>query len=555
MWILQGYILRELLKTFVLSAVALTAILSLGGGIVNVVAAEGVTTADLARVLHLLIPIIATVTMPAAALFAAALVYGRHAADNEFVAARAAGINVHKLFLPALLLAVFLAAFTIAFANYVMPEAARQLEVFIRTNVAEIAHQRLSTRGHVHIERDSHHYLMTAASASMIPADAMAQRGFPTGPGYSYLRIDEPTVLEIDGSRTVRFITGRLGICQFDRTGDTVQATLIVDSARDYEAGRQSIRLERQAIGPYPLPIPMPSQMSFASLDRLFEWLREPWTHEQRVGGNADKLILAVMEERFASRLQQEFDAHGGRITLPDDRGQRYDLTAGRLTVGRSTGRPLLSEAQVLFHKSDAPPIRYQAPSVEVIARPQLAGPTLVELRLRGAPANPVLEFNPRNADPNRPLEKPSLSLDFVVPADALPLSRDLTRAGLIAGPDEFSLSPRLAERHAGLRAQAAEFRRSVLSMIHFRLGLSGSVLVTIPIAAALGVIFRGGRALAAIGLSFLPSLAVACVLFVGRKLGSEIKLPPEVGLSVIWGSLAAFGVALLAILRVGVRR
>lgn len=555
MWILQGYILRELLKSFAMSAVALTAILALGGGVVNVVAAEGVTTADLARVMHLLIPIIATVTMPAAALFSAALVYGRHAADNEFVAARAAGINVHRLFLPALLLALFIAAFTIAFANYVMPEAARQLELFIRTNVAEIAHQRLATRGHVHIERESRHYLITAAGASMIPSDTMAARGFPTGTGFSYLRIDEPTFLELDGARAVRFITGRLGICQFDRTGEVVQATLIVDSARDYEAGRQRVELERQAIGPYPLPIPLPSQMSFASLDRLFDWLREPWTHEQRVGSYADKLILAAMEERIVAQFQQRFETDGGRAALADDHGQSYEVSGARLTIGRSTGRPVINDAQIVLNKPGQPPVRYLAPAAEVILRPQLTGPTLAELRLRGAPAHPVLEYNPRNADPDKPLEKPALSLDFVIPPAALPASADLSRANLIAGSDDLGLSARLADRRAGLRAQAAEFRRAVLAMIHFRLGLSGSVLVIIPIAAALGVIFRGGRALVAIGLSFLPSLAVACILFAGRKLGGEIKLPAEIGLGVIWGGLAAFALGFWLILRAGVRR
>jgi len=48
--------------------------------------------------------------MPIAALFATTMVYGRLAADNELQACRAAGINIHCLFLSTVLLSVFVAA-------------------------------------------------------------------------------------------------------------------------------------------------------------------------------------------------------------------------------------------------------------------------------------------------------------------------------------------------------------------------------------------------------------------------------------------------------------
>ena len=102
----NGYILRELLKTFALTLLTLTAVFTMGGGMYNIVKFEGVTAADLLFALPLLIPVVVTITMPVAALFAATMAYGRFAADNEFLACRAAGINIHRLFLSALLLSV-----------------------------------------------------------------------------------------------------------------------------------------------------------------------------------------------------------------------------------------------------------------------------------------------------------------------------------------------------------------------------------------------------------------------------------------------------------------
>src|SRR5262245_40334410 len=117
MFTLHGYILRELLKNFALSMIALTALFTLAGGIFNTVAYEGVTSSDLLSFLPLLFPIVVTLTMPVAALFACTMVYGRLAADNELTACRAAGINVHRLLLPAGLLAIFVSLFTVSFTN------------------------------------------------------------------------------------------------------------------------------------------------------------------------------------------------------------------------------------------------------------------------------------------------------------------------------------------------------------------------------------------------------------------------------------------------------
>ncbi|MGE0482274.1 MAG: LptF/LptG family permease, partial [Phycisphaerae bacterium] len=121
MFTLHAYILRELLKTFGLTILALTGVFTLGGGLYNVMRFEGVSSADLIRFLPILLPIAVTLTMPIAALFSVTMTYGRLAADHEFVACRAAGINVHRMFLAALLLGVFVGAFALLFGNYVIP--------------------------------------------------------------------------------------------------------------------------------------------------------------------------------------------------------------------------------------------------------------------------------------------------------------------------------------------------------------------------------------------------------------------------------------------------
>jgi len=66
-------------------------------------------------------------TLPIAALFSAASTYGRLSADNEFVACRSSGINIHVLFMPALVLSLFSALVTFVFINFVIPGMVRNL--------------------------------------------------------------------------------------------------------------------------------------------------------------------------------------------------------------------------------------------------------------------------------------------------------------------------------------------------------------------------------------------------------------------------------------------
>lgn len=109
---------------------------------------EGAKRRRRTGLLPMLIPIMVALAMPVAVIFATTMVYGRLAADNEFTACRAAGINVHKLFVGALLVSVFVAVFTLLFGDLVVPDVTRAPEpVRVRANLRDLALQRMETKG------------------------------------------------------------------------------------------------------------------------------------------------------------------------------------------------------------------------------------------------------------------------------------------------------------------------------------------------------------------------------------------------------------------------
>ncbi|RMF79511.1 MAG: LptF/LptG family permease, partial [Planctomycetota bacterium] len=146
---LHWYILRELLKTFALTVVALSVLFTMGGGLYNVMRYEGITPGDLFSVMPMLLPIVITLMMPIAALFSVTILYGRLAADNELTACRAAGINVHRLFLAAVVLAVGVTAFSLFATNLVIPRFMQQIEYFARSNIRNIVFNKIRQSGFV----------------------------------------------------------------------------------------------------------------------------------------------------------------------------------------------------------------------------------------------------------------------------------------------------------------------------------------------------------------------------------------------------------------------
>jgi len=151
--------------------------------------------------------------------------------------------------------------------------------------------------------------------------------------------------------------------------------------------------------------------------------------------------------------------------------------------------------------------------------------------------------------------EKESLQIDgLLLPPEVLARMAEYTPAAVINATAALPESTVFAEARTELRESAEKLQRKVAGLIHFRLGFASSTLVTILMGAALGVIFRGSRALAAFGLACIPFGIVTILMLMGRQL-TESASTEMIGPHVIWSGLALLAVADGLILRFGVRR
>jgi lipopolysaccharide export LptBFGC system permease protein LptF len=550
---LHGYILRELLKTFGLALAALTALFTMGGGLYNVVRFEGISATDVFAFIPILIPIVVTLTMPMAALFAATMVYGRLAADNELQACRAAGINIHRLLLSVVLLAVFVAAFTMLVGNFVIPDFMQQIDNFARSNVRDLVAQQLQHKGFIHRGRaDEPRYTITAEKVQGVSDAALRAKGFEVADGLSYLLITNPTFLNVDrGGELVRFTVAQHVLCAFDTRVSPLEVTFHVQDGEDFEVGKRALRIDQQQIGPVQVPLPSPFRLTTTDLRALWRWRRAPWEVPKMLEG-LQRFLTDMTRLRFGAYCAAHLQ-NGRTLRLTDDYGQEYAISA-RNAQAASDGATLNRVHIEVRTPQQVLKTVYDADLGEISAAPFLKR-MLVGIRLNKTATRDVLEYDVRAGVKTSPRHKEALSIEQVLLPAEVQQEIGLYTAQAVLDPTvSLPTDGALAGRRLGLQKLAREYARKIVATINFRLGYTSSVLVTLLMGAALGVIFRGSRALAAFALALVPFFTVLVLIVIGQKLTEDAQTT-RIGPLVAWGSLVLVLVADGFIVRLGVRR
>jgi lipopolysaccharide export system permease protein len=97
--ILTRYVIDQVLRSFLLALVAITAIFVLFMVMAEATRA-GLGPRDILRIVPFIIPSSLPYTVPVALLFAVSVVYGRMASDNEIIAVKTAGLSVRRVLTP-----------------------------------------------------------------------------------------------------------------------------------------------------------------------------------------------------------------------------------------------------------------------------------------------------------------------------------------------------------------------------------------------------------------------------------------------------------------------
>ncbi len=536
MFLLQRYVARELTKTFLLTAIGLTIVFSLGGGVFNMIRVEVLTAIQLWSILARVVPIATTLTLPVAALFSAAIVYGRFSVDNEFNACRASGINIHRLLAPAVVLGLFTAVFTFAFSNYVIPRFVEGLEEIVRSDPQKAVMQMLHTRGYIKVPGDK--YIIHADKFSeyaVPPRSAPAEKEDPN----RYIELRGATFLEMEVGELVRYGTTPKVVIQFTpatpQSDPTVMARM--EDVRLFDQQRkQFYQLGEQRLGPVPIPWKFRRKNKFMNLSELLYYREHPWELPEIMEG-LPKIRGMANEFFFYQSLATGLTGPNRTYRLGTaEKG--YEITAAAVPVDPNSGHPRL-EKPVIRQAWDGVHRTFRAGSGDVVVERGFGSDVpLVYIKL----GNNVSFTDEK--DPKKVIERVRVDLDSVpIPPEIVDRTAAIPDADLLDYRKPLGLSPRIDDARRSIAKGQEWLVRRVTCEIHSRSAFSASVLVLLVLGAGLGIIFRGGQMLTAFAISFVPGLFTTVMNIMGRQL-SEKENTALVGLVVIWAGIGLVALA-----------
>jgi lipopolysaccharide export LptBFGC system permease protein LptF len=534
---LHGYLSRDLIRVLILALIVLTLVMSIFA-IIEPLRKRGLLAMQALQLFVLTVPVMVSLTLPVAALFAATMIYGRFSQDNELLACRASGISTVTTLRPALVMGLLVTVATLLLSNFVSPILARFSQAQLEANVRGLLVHELQSKGYFRHEQ----YLLHADHAEVTPQEGLYLEGVVL---VDISRPEEPMVA---AARQALIRTRRIGASTYAtlraREG---QGSVITDGRRREQ--------QLSSLGEQQLP-PFPGfgeeEVAFFDWARLIEAYRKPQMHPEI----REKMQQISREIRHSYVLQDILNTinDGKNYTKLKYRGQPMVLTAGKATWGKE-GRILLDSDEgrevsirLLDEQGQASEL-YKALSGRVSAdwTPIEDSSFLTVELLTGV----------RGYDMSRPGEPPRQPGpirrgEIPLPSSVVAQTNldDPEMVGkILENPEEYTRNKRVISRIETLRRERVpRARREILGEMHGRIAYGLSCFLMVGFGAALGLIFRGGQLISAFALSILPAATVIVVIIMGKQLLTQEGVSELAGVATIWSGIVLLLIANAAV-------
>jgi len=518
---LHKYIFRELFKVFLLSTVALTLILSLGS-VLRPIQEYGVGPRQVLHLMGYFIPVILTFVLPMSALFAASLVYGRFASDNELDACRASGISLARLVYPGLALAVIVAAANLVLSFQVMPTFVQRAEQALKADARQILFRNIHRRGYYELPEGN--YLIYADNVDR-------QNNILTGIIAARLdkdRIKEITVAEI---AQVSFV-------------QNIKTTEVVINARNtYQmspSDRGGFHLGSSTVAA-PFPSLLEDEIKFKKIKQIRQIqndLMEFYPVEEKARDAYAQFTAELLAQDIAEHINENPN------TFYRLRGDPNGIS---FIAGACSLQPADDQAEKIYLTDGVAAVEFD-PVTGQDYRTYTA--STATLNIEGDKLAPTLTidiFNPvwRKPDGSEGLSGRRIIRGLFLP-DHLDLKEKFNSDDVlnIVSPDNINSalasrpSPTLRKRLAILDRVLKKTKAEIKSEMNLRLVFGIGCIPMILIGIGLGIMLRGGHALTAFGVSCIPAAVLVIGLLSGKNVTTNLGAQAFSGIALMWGAL-----------------
>jgi len=343
------YIMRDLLRIFIMTSVVLAGIMSFGG-LLKQMMQYGVGGWQVGRLLLYILPAMQTYSLPIAALFATTVVYGRLSADNELTACRATGISFLSMAVPAIVLGLTLALASLALLAFIVPHYLLKSEKVAFASLAEAIQNNIARTHQLKLMGTGNVIFAESAEALPPPADAPDDEiVLLNNPMFCSYRQDEkkrnmPSVFYIARQAKVRL----------HQAEDHIEywATLVGGMKLPRESSNTELGgFETAQFGPVVLPSPVKEQTKFMNIRQLNELYRDPtrsreirYMYKQVTASEQEMELLGGVLEAMKDprRRQWRFDGGEGDVyllSMEDDPGKTRPY-GSKLRLSSTTDKP-----------------------------------------------------------------------------------------------------------------------------------------------------------------------------------------------------------------------
>jgi len=521
---LHRYIFRELFKVFTLATIALTLILSLGS-MYKPIQEFGVAPEQVLHLLGYFLPITLTFVLPMSALFAASLVYGRFASDNELDACRASGISLLTLVYPGLCLGIMVSITTLVLSFYVVPAFVHQAERMIKANAKQILFRNVQRKGYYTIP--NRYFRIYADYAN---PDTNMLRGV--------------IVIETKDDTVSKLITAEAARIVFNMQANVNQVSILARNTYRMDRFNEG-RTEELSVSTT-FPTLLTDNIKFQRIDDIkriqadklnFYPIKE--LAMQCRGQLAIELLCERISQKLASGPDSAYEFVGrDRIVLFNAQG----CTAGRNQTINLAGPIVLLELDKDLHtlirrwQSNAGSIRLDDEGDGFTLDLILTSPSWDSGDVKGFAREHVIKYLPLPADIEAKLSESNLLATIGAVG---------TDESIIANPsgELINLQRRLQRK---IRSTINEISSEVHSRLVFGLGCTTLILTGI----ALGIIFKGGHLLSAFGASSIPAAALIVGIMAGKQLTKNPATPAITGTVVMWAGLVVLSLFAVFVFR-----
>jgi lipopolysaccharide export system permease protein len=549
-WTIYRYILRELLKLMVLSALVLLTMISFAAAIKPM--SDGLLGAGaMLKFVGYSAPTMLGFVLPFAGAFASTLVFIRMASDNEVLACSASGISYAKVLAPVAALGLVLTMGLFYLSNFVVPGFYRAAAETLESDLMTVLVTQLN-QNRPFTEIDG--YVLYADSAVQMPAP-------PRTGAVKYIKLTGAAVGELDKQdRVTADSTAKVAnILLFQGERGSYVTLKLLEAMRNQPDIGELEYFKSLPIGPWPLPSPFGDDPKFLSWPQLRRLDKEP----ERFGDVLEAKIALAREVAVAelrTSIRQRLKAsQGQRGVVLSGSSQGYRVTSpsvrtvnGALLLRARPGRPITIEYPVDTdkHPYDGPiQRRIQAASGTITIKPgqreiePTASIKLSEVRVFKVPgSSPTTEKLTHTLPPMVWPTPVTVGMQQI---------KDMPIGDLHAmASRHYSRSRNVDEARRGLDRNIQKLGRKIISQLHERAASAITCLMLLVFGSVLAIHLKGQLPLVVFFWSFLLAVVSIIVIHTGQNLAVTGRASVGSGLTVLWAGNAGMALAILLVYR-----